>query len=143
MSSQHCFGTKDEVDPIAHLLGAAWGWGGLPAKDATYFNVTPEQNDGETPQVLTVKDVPVDGFWSISLYNKDGYYEENPSGVYVVNDRNAAADPDGSITVHLGGDTGQSNHLYIMDGWNYIIRLYRPRKEILDGSWTFPAAKPV
>ena len=25
-----------------------------------------------------------------------------------------------------------------MDGWNYTVRLYRPRPEVLDGSWTFP-----
>jgi len=137
------FGTKEEVDPVAHLLGAAFGWGGLPVKDASYDTVTPKQNDGKTPQVLTVKDVPVDGFWSVSLYNKDGYYEENPSGAYVINDRNATADPDGSITIHFGGDTGQPNYLYIMEGWNYTVRLYRPRREILDGSWTFPQAKPA
>ena len=138
-----CFGTKTEVDPIAHLLGAAFGWGGLPAKDATYLTVTPRQNDGKTPEVLTVKDVPVDVFWSISLYDKDGYYQKNPSGVYLINDRNATKDPDGSVTIHFGGDPSQPNHLYIMDGWNYTVRLYRPRKEILDGSWTFPAAKPA
>ncbi len=137
------FGTKEEVDPVAHLLGAAFGWGGLPVKDASYDTVTPKQNDGKTPQVLTVKDVPVDGFWSVSLYNKDGYYEENPSSAYVINDRNATADPDGSITIHFGGDTGQPNYLYIMEGWNYTVRLYRPRREILDGSWTFPQAKPA
>ena len=28
-----------------------------------------------------------------------------------------------------------------MDGWNYAVRLYRPRPEILDGSWTFPTLK--
>ena len=94
-------------------------------------------------QTLTVKDVPVDAFWSVSLYNKDGYYEKNPRDAYIVNDRNATKDPDGAITVHFGGDTTQPNYLYIMDGWNYTVRLYRPRKEILDGSWTFPAAKPV
>ncbi len=115
----------------------------MPVKDASYDTVTPKQNDGKTPQVLTVKDVPVDGFWSVSLYNKDGYYEENPSGAYVINDRNATADPDGSITIHFGGDTGQPNYLYIMEGWNYTVRLYRPRREILDGSWTFPQAKPA
>lgn len=141
--TSRCFGTEEDVDPIAHLLGAAFGWGGLPAKDASYDTVTPEQNDGKTPQVLTVKDVPVDGFWSVSLYNKDGYYEKNPADVYVINDRNATSNPDGSITIHFGGDTSQPNYLYIMDGWNYTVRLYQPRKEILDGSWTFPAAKPV
>jgi hypothetical protein len=30
-----------------------------------------------------------------------------------------------------------------MDGWNYIVRLYRPRPEILDGTWTFPSVEPV
>jgi hypothetical protein len=124
-------------------MGAAFGWGGLPPKDASYDTVTPKQNDGKTPQVLTVKDVPVDAFWSVSLYNKDGYYEKNPSGVYVINDRNADTDPDGSITIHFGGDTSQSNYLYITDGWNYTVRLYRPRKEILDGKWEFPASKPA
>jgi len=138
-----CFGTKDEVDPIAHLLGAAYGWGGLPAKDASYDTVIPEHNDATTPQTLTVKDVPVDAFWSVSLYDKDGYYKKNPSGVYVINDRNATRNADGSITIHFGGDEKQPNHLYISDGWNYTVRLYRPRKEILDGTWTFPTAQPV
>ena len=141
--TSECFGTKDEVDPIAHLLGAAFGWGGLPAKDATYETVTPEHNDATTPQTITVKDVPVDAFWSVSVYDKDGYYRKNPSGVYVISDRNATKNADGSITIHFGGDENQSNHLYISDGWNYTVRLYRPHKEILDGSWTFPTAKPV
>ena len=26
----------------------------------------------------------------------------------------------------------------VTDGWNYLVRLYRPRPEILDGTWTFP-----
>lgn len=33
--------------------------------------------------------------------------------------------------------------LPISSGWNYLVRLYRPRQEILDGSWTFPEATPV
>ena len=37
------FGTKDEVDPIRHLIGTAAAWGGNPDKDATYLNVTPSQ----------------------------------------------------------------------------------------------------
>ena len=28
-------------------------------------------------------------------------------------------------------------------GWNYIVRLYRPRAEILNGKWTFPEPHPV
>ena len=30
-----------------------------------------------------------------------------------------------------------------MEGWNYIVRLYQPKKEILDGTWTFPDPEAV
>ena len=30
----------------------------------------------------------------------------------------------------------------IMDGWNSLVRLYRPRPEVLDGTWTFPSVAP-
>ena len=72
------FGTKEQVDPIRHLIGTAAGWGGNPDKDATYLNITPAKNDGTTVYKLTVKDVPVDGFWSVSVYNAEGYFEKNP-----------------------------------------------------------------
>ena len=45
---------------------------GLPAESASYVNVVPEKNDGKTPDTLTVKDVPVDDFWSVTLYNDKG-----------------------------------------------------------------------
>jgi hypothetical protein len=66
------FGTKDQVDPVRRLIGAALLWGGNPEKDALYLNVTPSKNDGTTIYKLNVKDVPVDGFWSISVYNAEG-----------------------------------------------------------------------
>lgn len=138
-----CFGAKDEVDPIAHLLGTAFGWGGNPAKDATYLNITPQKNDGKTPHTLTVKDVPVDAFWSISLYNGKGFFQENEHNAYMVNSLTGVQGADGSFTIHFGGDPKQPNYLAIMDGWNYIVRLYKPRQEILDGSWAFSAAQPV
>ena len=36
-----------------------------------------------------------------------------------------------------------ANCLPIMKGWNYTVRLYRPRQEILDGTWKFPEPQPV
>jgi hypothetical protein len=57
------------VDPVRHLIGTAAGWGGNPDKDATYLNITPAKNDGTTVYKVVVKDVPVDAFWSISVYN--------------------------------------------------------------------------
>jgi hypothetical protein len=137
------FGSKDEVNPVKFLFASATGWGGNPQKDAMYAGVTPENNDGKTPYTLNVKDVPVDGFWSISLYNGEGYFQKNPYNAYSVNNITGKKNKDGSMTIHFGGDPKQDNFLPIMDGWNYLVRLYQPRKEIIDGSWKFPAPQPV
>jgi hypothetical protein len=138
-----CFGDVDKVDPIAHLLGAAAGWGGNPPNAAMYVNVVPEKNDGKTAYTLTVKDVPVDGFWSISVYNKDGFFEKNAENAYSVNNFSAKKEKDGSYIIHFGGDPNQSNFLPITDGWNYMVRLYRAHDEIIDGSWVFPSPVKV
>lgn len=138
------FGTKREVDPIRHLLGTAAGWGGNAEKDATYLNFTPTGNDGSKVFKLTVKDVPVEAFWSVSVYNVDGYFEKNPYGAYSINNLTAKRTGDGSIVIQFGGCDGSiSNCLPIVKGWNYTVRLYRPKPEILSGKWKFPDAKPV
>jgi hypothetical protein len=138
------FGTKQQVEPVRRLIGAASAWGGNPEKEAMYLNVTPSKNDGIAIYRLQVKDVPVDGFWSISVYDAKGYYEQNPYNAYALNDITARKDADGSVTVQFGGCDGKMpNCLPIVPGWNYMVRLYRPRPEILNGTWVFPEAKPV
>ena len=133
--TSHSFGTKDEVNPIDRLISAAAAWGGNPPKDATFLNVTPPKNDGKTNYKLTVKDVPVDGFRSISLYNAEGYYQKNELDAYSLNNITAKKSADGSTTIQFGGGDGKTaNCLPTMPGWNYTVRLYRPRKEILDGT---------
>ncbi|MGC4075024.1 MAG: DUF1254 domain-containing protein [Nibricoccus sp.] len=141
---EKAFGTKEQVDPINHLIGTAAGWGGNPDKDATYLSFTPAKNDGTTPYKVVVKDVPVDAFWSISVYNKEGYFEKNAENAYSVNNLTAKKAADGSVTVLFGGAPDASvNHIPITPGWNYTVRLYRPRKAILDGTWKFPEPQPV
>ena len=135
------FGEKDKLDPIHHLLGTAFGWGGQPKKDAVYLNFVPEKNDGKTPYTLTVKDVPVDAFWSVIVYDSKGWIVKNTRDIYSYNDITAKKAADGSITIHFGGDPKADNYIPIMEGWNYLVRLYQPKKEILDGSWTFPSPK--
>jgi hypothetical protein len=138
------FGPKGEVDPVRHLIGTAAGWGGNPDKDATYLSVTPPKNDGTTIYKLHVKDVPVNAFWSVSVYNATGYFEKNPYNAYSLNDITAKKDADGAVTVQFGGCDGKTpNCLPIMAGWNYTVRLYRPRPEILNGTWKFPAVVAV
>jgi hypothetical protein len=141
---RHAFGAKGHVDPVRHLIASAAAWGGNPDEDAVYLNVTPEKNDGTTVYAVTVKDVPVDAFWSISVYDADGYYVKNALGSYTINSITGKRAADGSIAVQLGGCDGKvANCIPIMKGWNYTVRLYRPRPEILDGTWTFPEARPA
>jgi hypothetical protein len=132
------FGRREELDPVYWMLGAALGWGGLPAEAASYVNVVPEKNDGKTPYTLTVKDVPVDAFWSVTLYDDKGWMPVNQYNAYSFNDVTAKKNQDGSITIHFGGDPSRPNFLPIVPGWNYIVRLYQPQKVILDGTWKFP-----
>jgi hypothetical protein len=138
------FGTKDAVDPVLHLVNTAAAWGGLPDKDAVYLNVTPARNDGKTVYRLTVKDVPVDGFWSISVYNAAGYFEQNAANAYTVNNITAKRNGDGSVPIQFGGcDAKTVNCLPIVANWNYTVRLYQPHAEVLNGTWSFPEPQPV
>jgi hypothetical protein len=138
------FGTGEQVDPIRHLVGTASAWGGNPDKDASYLNVTPTKNDGTTVYKLSVGNVPANGFWSVSVYNPDGYFEKNPLNAYSVNNITAQKGPNGSVAIQFGGCDGKiPNCVPIMKGWNYVVRLYRPRAEILNGTWKFPEPQPA
>ena len=138
------FGTKKDTYPVRHLIGAANAWGGNPEKDALYLTVVPPRNDGSVVHRLTVGAVPVDGFWSVTVYNKDGYFSPNPQNAYSFNNLTAQKSSDGNTTMQFGGCDGKvPNCLPITPGWNYTVRLYRPQKQILDGSWAFPEARPV
>ena len=137
------FGDKAKLDPISHLLGTAYGWGGNPEEAAMYDNAVPEKNDGKTPYVVTVKDVPVNGFWSITVYNKDGYMEKNDQNVNSYNNVTAKKNADASITINFGGGPDSINNLPITPGWNYIVRMYQPKQEIINGTWSFPKAQSL
>ena len=134
-----CSAVGREVDPVRHLIGSAILWGGLPENDAIYLNITPDNNDGTAVYKLNVQDVPVDGFWSVTVYNAKGYLDPNPYNAYSLNNITAEKNADGSVAVQFGGCDGKiPNCLPTMAGWNYMVRLYRPRAEVLSGTWKFP-----
>jgi hypothetical protein len=131
------FGSKAEVNPVHFLIGTASAWGGLPDKAAQYENVQPNLPVGKYE--LRVKDVPVKGFWSISLYNEKGYFQQNDLNAYSLNNLTARANSDGSYTIRFGGCTASTeNCLPIMEGWNYAVRMYEPSEAIINGTWKFP-----
>jgi hypothetical protein len=131
-------------DLILHLMASASGWGGNPARGATYVNVYPEKNDGKTAYTLTMpKDVPVGAFWSVSVYNKDGFFEPNKLNLYSKNNVTGKKNADGGMTIHFGGDPNADNYLPITEGWNYLVRLYLPENEVLEGDWNPPVPVPA
>ena len=144
--SRRMFGPRDKAYPVRFLIGSAIAWGGNTEKDALYLNRYPAANDGKTAHRLVVKDVPVDAFWSVSVYGPDGYFHENEHRAYSVNNLSANKQADGSVVIQFGGDAAPAadvNHLPVVPGWNYLVRLYRPRQEVLDGTWKFPEAQLV
>lgn len=136
------FGARGEVDPTQHLIGAAYGWGGNPQSGAMYFNVVPEKNDGQTPYTLVMpKDVPVQAFWSVSVYNKEGFFTPNDRNAYSFNSITSERNADGTVTIHFGGDPKAANYLPIDEGWNYVVRCYLPGWEVIEGNWKPPVPR--
>jgi hypothetical protein len=99
---ERTFGSRDEVDPVHHLIGTAAGWGGLPTSEASYVGVDPGLPAGSYE--LTFTDVPVDAFWSVSVYDAEGFFEPNSHDLYSVNSVTGVPDEDGSITVHFSAE---------------------------------------
>jgi hypothetical protein len=135
---------KTAVDPVRRIAAAASGWGLNPDRDAIYLNVFPEKNDGTTAYRLAVKDVPVDAFWSVTAYTADGFFRPNEFNAYSINSVTGRKGADGAITIQFGACSKETpNCLPVTKGWNYMVRLYRPRQEILNGTWAFPVAEPI
>jgi hypothetical protein len=139
------FGSRFHVDPVRHLIGSAIAWGGNPDRDAIYLNITPAKNDGTIVYKLEVPaKVPVDAFWSMTVYGADGFFKKNQYDAYSLNSVTAKKNADGSVGIQFGGCDGKiANCLPTTSGWNYMVRLYRPRDEIINGKWKFPEAKPI
>lgn len=140
----YAFGTPESTRPVDYLIGAAAGWGGLPRTASIYLAGSVDQNDGATPHEVTVSDVPVDAFWSVTVYDADGYLAANDLGRNSYNNITAAPNEDGSHTIRFGAcEDDRRNCIPVTPGWSYLVRLYEPGEEILDGNWSFPKPHPV
>jgi len=136
MSSRGMFGTKEEVDNLKHLMGVYLGWGGLKEEYVIYDSRFVEDNNGKTVYQLNFGKVPIDAFWSIIVYDNDGFIYVDGSNTF--NNFTTKQNDDGSYTINFSNNNNKINNLNIKNGWNYTIRMYEPRKEIVDGTWKFP-----
>ncbi len=77
------------------------------------------------------------------LSGNDGYMKSDNN---IVNSSNVNLNNDGTFTVYFGsieacGDV--RNRIDVTEGWNFLMRIYRPGKSVLDGDYKLPVAKPV
>ena len=86
--------------------------------------------------------MPFDVFFSFTVYNSNFFYY-SLYNAFSFNNFTSNLYSYGAITIHFGGDPKSSNYLRVMPGWNYTVRLYRPRAELLDKRWKFPQATAV
>jgi len=132
ISSEVMFGKKGEVPLKEHNVGTAAGWGGFTAERAVYPSI---YSDSTEPQTLSLKDVPAGAFWSVTVYDAEGY----PQGdSYNINSAFAVADEDGSYTIHFGGAMDAVNYMDIFEGWNLALRIYEPTEAYFNGEWVMP-----
>lgn len=92
---------------------------------------------------------PVDAFWSVTMYDGQGFQVANPINRFAIGDRdNVKYNPDGSLDLHLQhenpGSGKEANWLPAPEGpLGVTMRPYAPRLPVLDGSWTPPAVQRV
>jgi hypothetical protein len=156
------FTTKTGLYGTNYLQRAMITWIGLGAnrpQDAVYpTSEGPkilEKYNGANKYVLHFAKgemPPVDGFWSVTMYNAQYFFVDNPLNRYNVSQRNKFnTNADGSTDIYIQADSPgkakESNWLPApKDDFILMMRLYWPKEKapsLLDGSWKIPEVKKV
>src|SRR5215472_3623184 len=147
------------TDYLDRAVVTYFGLGANLPKDAVYPTSTAAANgkpyDGANRYVMHFDKgglPPVKGFWSLTMYNSQFFFVENPLKRYTLSERNKLKfNPDGSVDLYLQaaspGPGKESNWLPAPNG-NFVLmlRLYWPNENaptILDGTWKPPAVEQV
>ena len=132
-------GKRGEADDATRHLGCAGAWGLFPNKDAVYINYNGHLT-ADKCHTATYKVPENNAFWSITIYGADGYMKSVNN---ILNAANTKMNADGTFTVYFGskeacGDV--PNRLDVSEGWNFLMRVYRPGPSVLNGSYKLPDA---
>lgn len=125
---------EDAVYPTAFVDGE-----GNPLSGANNYLLHFEK--GKTP--------PANAFWSITMYDKEGFQVPNPIDRFAIGDRDSLTfNPDGSLDIYVQaespGKDKESNWLPAPEGaFEPTMRLYSPRPEVLDLTWAPPPFKKI
>jgi len=147
------YGTK-------YAYRAAWtfvGIGGNVIEDAFYPLALNDADgkplSGEHTYTLTFNKgawPPADAFWSMTLYDIEGYLVDNPLDRYAIGDRSGMKpNPDGSLTITIQGESpGKEKEANWLPApktgpFKVALRLYAPQKSVLNEDWVPPGIQRV
>ncbi len=136
-------GKRGEVNDETRKLAVAGAWGLFPNKEATYINYDGGNLSEDKCYVATYRVPENNAFWSITVYGRDGKMQNENC---ILNETNVVKNADGTFTVHFGSETNcpnATNRLDITDGWNFLMRVYRPGQEVLSGEYKLPDVKQI
>ena len=106
----------------------------FPDTEAVYINQFPGlPAEGCFEATYVVPDN--DASWSITVYDGEGYMFSDNSNI---NSTAATYNEDGTLTVHYGNCDHGPNRLDITDGWNLLMRVYRPGASVRNGDYVMP-----
>jgi hypothetical protein len=145
------------TDYLVRASVAKFGFGTNTPREAVYMStesdITGASLIGTNSYVIHFaqgQTPPEKGFWSITVYGRDGFFVDNPINRYAVGSQTGLVkNPDGSLDIFLQDtppQTMQSNWLPIpafqtddpTDSFNLTLRIFWPDQSVLDGTWTPP-----
>ena len=135
-------GPRGAVNERTRHLAVAGAWGLFPEKDAVYINYTGPAS-ADACYTATYDVPPNDAFWSITVYGSDGFMKSDDN---IVNERNVELNGDGTFTVFYGSEErcgARANRVDITDGWNFLMRVYRPGEKVLAREYALPDVEVV
>jgi hypothetical protein len=133
-------------------VAARRGLGVNAPEDAIFmvarFDANGQRFDGNNRYVLHFDKgsvPPAEGFWSLSLYNDQQQFAENPAHRYnIASGDKLRSNPDGSLDLVIqNADPGaNANWLPAPKGPFYLnLRVYWPKAEVLEGRWAPPGVR--
>ena len=124
-------------------------------QDAIYPSLTLDSDgrplDGRNNYVVHFENgklPPVDGFWSVTAYDTDGYFIPNALNRFALGDRDKlviAADGSLDLFIQAGtpGRNKEANWLPVAKApFTLLMRLYSPGNEVIEGAWLPPDVRP-
>ena len=147
------------TDYLMRALVTAIGLGANRPQDAVYPTSEKDTDgnsyDGSNKYVIHFdkgQTPPVEGFWSITMYNGDFFFVANPINRYSISPRqDLKTNEDGSTDIYIQKDSPgadkESNWLPAPEGkFILMLRMYWPNESdpsILNGTWKIPPVKKV